>query len=475
MFRDPVLESAGVAGYQWGSFLLETTALFQADGRTIVEAFAGAAGGTLPFDSAMQMRTALAILHELVHLKQDLGTGLGAHDHLVTRAASLRLLAESRWLITKYTNTPYHAVAEDMLKRFGPSPTWVQIREDLATLRTSTVGMRQLRGESWLVPATRHALSTALGAAIPDEDLLGYSLRGLLEGEAASGLYGQVATSRVSVVGKQLLEEYRTLWDPFDMGKEYYRTIIDVARAMGRDVDGSQLAKGLLVYTMLVEWAVDYACAYPPSSLLTQGQLDAHLFDPVVRFVLVLRAFALMPEAPAQSMLEALVSRRWAAVEQTVAEYVPIPYPTTTNIYKAWVGELQPLADGGEWDAPLLGLRLAMCKTRVAGGPMDALRLVFDSEVPIQLLVQNTGIRGILWGRHYYDDELKKALLLHNVDRELLGLFHGAGLYRCPYGRADLCDGRTPACSTGLVRVAQFPPEEQCGVRKNLMELGFAI
>jgi hypothetical protein len=477
MFRDPALESAGVAAYQWGSFLLETNALFQADGKTIVRTYAGASMGKLPFDSSMEMRTALAVLHELVHLKQDLGTGLGAYDHLVTRKASLNLVGQTKWFVTKLDDSPYRKGILQRLAELDDSDFTMEFRRDLDVLENHTVAWRQLRGHSWITPDVRNALNGAIGTEIPEEDLTMYSLRRLFESEAASDTFGLVSTSGVSRDGRDLLEseEFKKLWDPSNMGEEYFSTIVDIARSMDRDVDAEELAEGLLAYAALAEFAADFASAYPPPSMLSTWKHSKHLFEPVVRFLLFLRALVTMPAATAEQMMMALLEQRCADAEAALAQYISVPYPSMTSIYREWVSVLEPLAAGSEWDAPLFGLRLSMVRSRLDSDTYKALRMVFDAEAPIQVLVQNTGIRGLLWGQHFTDDKLKEALLLKNVDRELLELFYGTSTYRCPYGRAGICAGRTPKCSAGLTHVAQFPSQDVCSVRRNLQELGYYI
>lgn len=477
MFRDPVLESSGVAGYQWGSYILETTALFQADGQMITRAIAGASAGTLPFESAIQMRATLAVLHELVHLAQDVGTGIGAHDQLITRDPTSRVIDQSRWLITRYDDPPYGAVAESRLALYTQQPWVIQLRRDLAILRDATVGLRQLQGNPWLTPGTRRVLDEMLGVQVPDEELRRYSLRALLECQAASNVYRTVVTSGVSDTGAQLLQqdEMKLLWKPLLMGEEYHRPLLDIALAFDRNIDGEGLAKGFLGYALVLDWAVDLVCAYPPKSLVRQLQIDRELFNPVVRFILMLRAFTQMTDHHVQEIADALMQHEMRIADEILASYMPVAYPTTQIVYEAWVRQLQPLADSGEWDAPLFRMRMAMIKTRLdgfrAGIPLAAM-----SEVPIQILVQNSGIRGILWGQDLVEKDMREALLLRNVDRELLNLFYeDEGRYRCPFGRAHVCPSRLPHCLSGLTRIDQFPSEDACYVRRDLHKLGYVM
>ncbi len=474
-FQDPMLEAVGVAGYQWGSMLLETTALFQADGNTIVRTFAGAMRGVLPFDSDVEMRTALAILHELVHLKQDVGTGIGANDHLVLRDASLRLVSESRWLISRYNEPPYSKAAHEMLDELGDSPFTRQMRGDLAAVHASTIALRQLRGDTWLDAPTRRALLEAMGHQIPDGDLTRYSLRRLLESQAACSLYLHVSTSRASKIGNQIIEEQRHLWNPVLMDDSYFGGILDVARAIDAEISGQELSKGLLAYAAAVDWVVDFACAYPPPTLVASSEIDQALFDPVVRYLLALRVIVLMPFQETSLFMEAVAMRRWFDAEDIFAGYVPVSYPPLRETYESWVHELRPLAETSEWDAPLFQARIAMFEARLSHDQTGNLQLVFDSQVPIQVLVENAGIRGILWGKDLLDESMREALILRNTDRELLELFYGSGRYRCPYGRANICEDRLPECSAGISRFSQFPVEEQCLIRRQLQQVGYSI
>jgi hypothetical protein len=473
MFHDPALESSGVASYQWGSFLLETTALFPTDGKSIAQIFSGPASGAWPFESGSEMRRALAVTHELVHLKQDLATGLGAHDHLVTREASLRLLAGTQWLITEYDDPPYRLAALSMLDNLGESPFTDRMRRDLAVLEQETVGLQQLRGASWITPQAHEALQDALGGSAPAGVLEMHSLRRILEGEAACLTWRHVDGADTSEVGAELLRDLRHLWQPGLMGEEYYTALAAVVTAIDSEMDNAALLEGFATYAVLTECIANIATAYPPPGILSEWNHSCHLFDPVVRFILSLRALVIMTPSDFQELLESL--ENFSRFEEKIGQFIPVPYPASRDVYTEWMNELEPLASASGWDAPLFKMRSDMIRTRLENEQLGALASVFHSQTPIQVLVENVGLRGILWAQHFSDDKLMSAIMAWNMDRQLLDLFYGSGRYRCPYGRAAVCSARKPQCSSGYGRVTQLPPSEGCRVRQSLEDLGYAI
>ncbi|OXM60475.1 hypothetical protein [Amycolatopsis vastitatis] len=475
MFRDPTLEAVGVAGYRWGSFLLETTALFPVDGRGIVETFAGASALTLPFETDVRMRAAIALLHELVHLKQDLASGIGAHDHLVTRHAAPRLVEQSKWFFGKFDRQPYREAALRILADLDQASFTDQVRGDLAAVEDRTIGLRQLRGAAWRTPATSQVLTDMLGPNVELDNLSEHPLRRVLEAEAACETYLHVMRSKVSDIGVDLLHEREYLWNPILMGEDYSSGIISVALATDREVGSDQIRRGMRAYAALSSWIAEFAVAYPPPAILADWRLSRAYFDPVVRYLLALRALGDMSEPAYETLLEAVLDRRWDDFDDTLRAYMRVEYPSTRDIYTAWLDELEPLATGESWDAPLFALRTAMLRSRLSDTRETELGAVFTAQIPIQVIGTGTGLRGIMWGQQLYDDKLKRALLDWNVDRDLYELFYGSGMFRCIFARSQVCKSRQPRCATGMTLLSQLPPEEGCQVRRVLHELGYNI
>ena len=143
---EQLFAGGGIAAYTWGSLLLESSSLAPVNGASITRTLAAVSAGTLPADSPRDQRSAVSLLHQLIHLQQDLATGLGAWDHVTTREPYLRLATQSRWLVWPNHEPPYREVVEQSLRELGENAFTEQVRQDLVAISDSTIALRQLRG-----------------------------------------------------------------------------------------------------------------------------------------------------------------------------------------------------------------------------------------------------------------------------------------------------------------------------------------
>jgi hypothetical protein len=474
---DAVLHAAaGIGAYRWGSLLLETSTLAPANGRVIARALAGASSGGLVAESEAFQRATIAVLHELVHLQQDLATGLGAWDHVVDREAYPRLVNQSRWFIFDDTQPPYREVVEKGLDDLGSSAFTNQVRGDLEAIRNRTVGLRQLTGGEWATPDVQAALQRRLSVGV--EDVGPRSLRTMFEGEAAGITYLQIADSRFDDAGLEWIEQHRNLWHVVKMGGDYLRPVIDVATAWLNHQPSvneiEEIFEGITGFISLAAWVVDLASAYPPPSLLEEWPGDPAEFDPVLRYLLILRALNELDADRGERLLRAVVGGDWGGAEAIFRDGSSLPYPASAQIYERWLTELDPLLSSDNWDAPLFELRAAAMRARLDGLRPKGIEAIMTGTTPVQVLVQGIGMQGILHGKQLFDANVRGAMLARRSDMELFDLFQGNGRFRCPYGRANMCDARQERCLTGMTRVSSLPTIG-CQVRKELEELGYAI
>lgn len=473
---DTVLHAAaGIGAYRWGSLLLETSTLAPANGRVIAQALAGAVAGGLAAESEAHQRATIAVLHELVHLQQDLATGLGAWDHVVDREAYPRLVNQSRWFIFDGTQPPYRQVVEQGLDDLGSSAFTDQVREDLNAIRNRTVGLRQLTGGEWATPQVQAALRRCLGLGV--EDVGPRSLRTMFEGEAAGITYLQIAHSRFDDAGLEWIEQHRNLWHVVKMGGDYLEPVIDVATVwLNHHPSANEIFDSITSFVSLAAWVVDLASAYPPPSLLEEWPGDPAEFDPVLRYLLILKALNKLDADRGERLLEAVVGGDWGGAETIFRDGSSLPYPSSAQIYERWLTELDPLLNSDNWDAPLFELRTAVMRARLDGLRPKGIEAMMIGTTPVQVLVQGIGMQGILHGKQLFDANIniRGAMLARRSDMELFDLFQGNGRFRCPYGRANICDAKQERCLTGMTRISSLPTTG-CQVREELKELGYAI
>jgi hypothetical protein len=115
--------ATGLAAYRWGCLVLEASRLAPADAQVLKNVFAGTFAGTMPAETAAEQRASIAVLHELIHFQQDVATGLGAWDHVVTRDAYPRLVFQSKWLMTPEMSHPFRESALQQLDGMRPDPS----------------------------------------------------------------------------------------------------------------------------------------------------------------------------------------------------------------------------------------------------------------------------------------------------------------------------------------------------------------
>jgi hypothetical protein len=228
-------------------------------------------------------------------------------------------------------------------------------------------------------------------------------------------------------------------------------------------------------FVKLVPWVVDLASTYPPPSLLEEWPGDPAIFDPVLRYLLILVALKRLDADRGEQLLTAVLTERWGDAEAVLRESSDLPYPSSVEIYERWLTELNPVSTSDNWDAPLFEARTMAFQARLEGRKVKGIEAIVYGSTPVQVLVQGVGIKGVMQGKqllHWRD--VIGIILARRVDMELFDFFHGNGLFRCPYGRANMCDVQQERCLTGITNVDQLPAAG-CKIRDLLQELGYAI
>jgi hypothetical protein len=305
-------------------------------------------------------------------------------------------------------------------------------------------------------------------------------LRHILEGEAACRLHGLISSVKCSESTRMELRRYGSLWNIAQMPNAYQQAIIDVLAAItnGEELPESSAPAATKVAVRLTGWLLDVVQSYPPPALLESFGDDAVMFDPVVRFVVFLRAINRMSEADCSEMVISLFDWDVWAAEDILLRWSDFRYPTSKEIYTAWVSTLSGMTAEEHWDSCLLRMRLTAIEHRLETGLAKGVEHIVDSGVPLFMLVEGVGLESVQTGvinlpeeRHAYF----LALAHRYRDLELFDLLFADGKFACFYGRSHTCDGRTPLCSTGLKALNDLPPENVCGVRSQLHEAGFFI
>jgi hypothetical protein len=467
-----LLHAGSFASYPWGGLLLRASGSATANGSMIFQIAGQVSAGTFRWEQQRDVRVAIAIQHELVHLQQDLTTGIGAWDHLTTRDAYPLLTAQTRFYVSKHSQPPYMPAIALALKQ---TETASDVRAALDNIRHKTMALRQIREPKWPTRQIADTLSRWMEMTPSELSRLDMSLREILEGEAAAHVHLLVRSSETTTTSAAQLDRDQDLWNVLAMAPIYHTALQRVLYAVANgppDNIGSIQAD--LIYT---SWILDLVQSYPPPAVLASYGSEADLFDPCARFALLLKATTLASEENMGAILEALFQGEPRSAEEILLRDCPFRYPTTMEIYESWLKVLTPLADADTWDAPLFKLRNDALQHRISTGRPKGVLEAIEARIPIQILVEGFGIIGIRHNEQLLDENwegLSTAIVSHQIDIELFHLFYDGLRFQCPLERAHICDARTHDCRR-IELFEQLPKRDECYVRRSLEQIGYIL
>ncbi|RZT17477.1 hypothetical protein EV649_5023 [Kribbella sp. VKM Ac-2569] len=470
------LHANGIAHYRWGSQMVSLLGSATANGRMVVETLAQEIVGTFRWTRPRDVRAAISILHELIHLQQDVSTGLGAWDHFQTRESMPALVAELRRHITEDSPLPYRETGEGIV----PDDNDARTDDLLRRIHQDTIGFRQLQGSQWNTPAVSAALERCLGSEFANAAAQGdFTLRQILEGEAACHVTRFIVDAAVEQQTRSELDASTSLWRIDEMPEVYGVALLEVMVAIANEALTTELIVKLYDPAMLITpWLLDLAQAHPPPRFVERFDADAAMFDPVVRFLVLTKALNKMSGDDYETMIRSIIADDAPEAERMLLQSSNFAYPPTHEIYTEWIADLDEAIAAQPWDMPLLQMRRDAISHRLQSGRGKGITQLVDAKTPLQMMVEGYGIEGIVVGVQFHDSvkgPLFRALIERNIDLELFDLLVAGGTFRCPLARAHVCDGRTPRCSEGIVTLDQLPPTAVCQVRTGLQSWGYRI
>lgn len=474
------LHAGHVAHYHWGSQLVSIAGNASANGRMVMEILADALAGSFRWEKPREVRAALAILHEFIHLQQDIATGIGAWDHLKTTHEMPALIDAARWAVGKDAEPPYRQYIEATLAVVSTSNFSRQMRDLLRRVEEQTVVFRNLKAGQGFSPAARAALQRFEGIAPEafDTDPIEFSMRHILETEAACRVDDLIRSSRVSDTSRDELGRYGSLWSIERMPDVYHRPFFDVYRAVSNGDDTAFSAQAHTVMMRLTPWVLDLVQSYPPPQIIESLGDDAVMFDPVVRYIAALRSLNRMTGEDFVQMMSALVEWDYHAAEDILLKWCSYPYLASRDIYESWKSVLDDHIEAGDWDATLLRMRRDAIGGRLTSGSGKGILEIANGRTSLFMLIEGFGVRGLATGELFLPEERGphyRALAQRFRDLELFDLFFSGGEYACILGRSEVCRGRTPSCSSGLRSLRDLPSKNVCTIRQELHDVGFYL
>lgn len=450
-----------------------------ANGRMVIETLAQVLVGTFRWTKPRDVRAAISILHELTHLQQDVSTGLGAWDHLQTRESIPALVVESRAFIGKYSRPPYRQAIEDGVGTSDGAQR-AHIEGLLRQIREESIGFRYLAGGQWCTPAAKSALARWVGddfAAAAEQGE--YSLRQVLEGEAACTVSRIITNASAAPETHAELDKYESLWRVHRMPDVYGDALIEVMTAIANEtITGTSFNKVYEPAMLITPWLLDLAQGHPGARFAQAFGADAVMFDPVVRFLVLIKALNKMPGDDYVTMVGLIVEGELQGAERILLQSSNFSYPSSQDIYTDWIAVLDELMADHPWDEPLLRMRYDAISHRLESGSGKGITELVGGRTPLQMMVEGYGIQGVVVGDQLLDEvkgPLFEAMIERNVDLELFDLLLAGGTFTCPFARAHVCDARTARCSDGAVSFGQLPQSDVCRVKSRLESWGYGI
>ena len=470
---------AGTAGnYRWGSHLTRFSFLSPVDGHTLPRTLAGSIESHASWNSNVELRESLVIMHETVHYFQNLLTGTGYWDSEVMRRRVPEALGYARAERRIESTIPGEAARR---KSRSQSEQWM--KEGIGEL--IFLPSRNLpRGRKQQIA---NGVEACTGKRENPRDLAGLWIENILEAEAISNVLLQTLGTQATDRQREIWRENNFLSDPSRMQGRYQATVVLVAGIfehwMGSTFAELEATYGrtpiYLFFFRLLALLIDTACAHPSPALLEKLAQPRHEFDPGLKLIRLLASLQHFTKGTAAAFQKTLGDKDYAEAERILLSGIAFDYMHSEEVYKDWAEYFT--RQMSESDDRLLRLRSHCCRMRIDNpgcGASKSLGWLVVCKIPLFYLMPR-GLQSYGFSAEHFDPAEEPLFLadLLKVNRDL-GLweyFMGSGKYVCPLAEAHSCDGMTATCASGIERDAQFPGATCCSVRRSLEQAGFVL
>lgn len=459
------LNSPAVAQYHWGTLFCQFSPAAPVQRHTFVKVLASLAAGRAPWQSDEDFRACVALLHELVHLGQDLTTGLGHTDFLTNWTTTPQLL--------NYASIVVHmdgACARPPFRQPGALPWGDEKDAFVADAENSLRYYPASLTPPERLQRIRGLLQEAVKKPVDDESLRDFSAQTLLETDAALGTIRSIKSLAMSPDQQTAVLQNKAVFELDALGPEYSRAVDHLAavlkRHTGLNDDELEPAIGA-VYGVFV----DIALAFPPLSWIDANGRYPDDFDPGVKYFRLLVAVQQLHRDAMELFWNAFNDKRYLDVESLLRATMSYPYPSSEEVYAAWRDALTDEASSNE----IARLRLDACLYRLRNGVLRSQRgigLLFDMEAPIVYFHKDHGFVKHDWGNRILDARASTLFTQELLDNfmvvELANFLFRTGEFRCPHAQADVCLAVEEGCGSGFVHHEQLPDSTACRARRVL-------
>jgi len=480
------LHAGEIGTYDWGSLLIRFASLAKVLPGTAAELMAGAVVGNATWKTGAELRGYIAFLHEFIHYIQDMYTSLGHWDYLVRREYTPIMLDHARYFSwvsgpgLPYPSAKLKAKASPEISKHvkGFETDLSQMHNKLTYIPVGDVSDKR----SELILKYMRSLETPVPLSSGDEEP--YTIKSLLEAEAAAMVYIQLRGLKMSDEQWEIAKDHLSLYTPGAMSEMYSGTIRSVLQVLEYKFDtnvdeDSTWSDFISRFTMLLTvFLVDLACAYPSPDQLKSDK-SREEYEPGIRFMRLLRAFQiLVGKKTINDFIKAIHNEKYEKAESYLLQDCEFPYPRAIDIYKKWFVYYDKMEIPSE--NPVLSFRKNCLKQRVKNYDYFVFKTPFLLTERTHLYwITPNGIESLGSSADYFDLDIKRRyfgeFLAQNKDWALVNFFLGSGKFVCPLAEARLCDAATPTCLSGIQKPEQFPPAPGCVVRRGLEDAEFSL
>ncbi|MCY1058933.1 hypothetical protein [Nannocystis sp. SCPEA4] len=454
--------SSALATYRWGSLVIRISQLQPADDDSLLRIITGLGGGFATWRTPGEFRLTVALIHESVHLLQDLTTGVGHFDSVLRHNINNDLLRRCADLSTSQhlfpSNDPeLHRMRENYLTRARYVRTAVPHREE----------------------AIRRHVASNTDYSEENIDISPLLIESVVEAEAALATYLALSFElKMSSEQREIAISERALFDILEMPNVYRDLFIHFAdifvdRASWANTARAQIFALGHVFLQLIDWAL----AHPSPRLM----FSAELSEPGIRLRQLITAVRALSEEDTRRFILALSNSSLDVhgAEMLLKKHIDGFYMESQFIYRDWEDALRAIQEATGKDNEIVEARLHATRWRLTGRRRFALKLPMlaaECGFPLHYLTPK-GVRGFkLIPDHTRIRRFWQDWLNDNSDIAWSDCFLKTGVFRCPHVDFSVCSAATADCRKGIRSLHILPDESVCEQRRTLRQwFGFSL
>jgi hypothetical protein len=445
------MHAPSLAQYHWSTLFCRFSTAVPFDKSFAVRTMAALSRDRAIWEDDAQFRAAVALLHELTHLAQDLTTGLGHWDFMTHWTNDAALLQQAGLMLARRDHPLPYAFPRDAghkCSKFVPFDMMAPVARD----------------------RLRMILERDVQQPLTDATLFDYSPQALMESDAAGAVLSWLGRMKLTPLQAEIQSRNLDLVDPGKLGDVYWSSRVNLYQVLQHHCDTDE-DQTITIGDALFGIFTDIALAHPSSEWCLLGEEREAEFEPTVKFGRLLIAFQALAGSSMERFMYALMDRKYLEAERLLLAAGRWCYPSSEQIYEGWQRVLKTQSD----QSLVADLRRGACEFRLENGvvlPARDIDTLFALQAPIIYLTADAGFVKVDWNSRAMESNLISELLDRFTVMELADFLVRTGEFRCPYATAEACDVAEDGCYGGFVHLAQFPAAAGCTARQALEHFG---